>query len=64
MVTTINGLIPRLDPGNNDWQWWNRPYHPANIAYIPTSTYGDFTLEADLFKPEARVPQQDKTGQE
>ena len=44
---------PRLAPGNDDWQWWNYPYHLANIAYISTSTFGDFTLEADLFKPEA-----------
>ena len=44
---------PRLDPGNDDWQWWNYPYHLANIAYIPVSTYGDFTIEVDLFKPEA-----------
>jgi hypothetical protein len=42
---------PRLAPGNTDWQWWLYPYHLANIAYIPTKTYGDFTLEADLFKP-------------
>ncbi len=42
---------PRLAPGNTDWQWWLYPYHLANIAYIPTNTYGDFTLEADLFKP-------------
>jgi hypothetical protein len=42
---------PRLAPGNDDWQWWNYPFHLANIAYIPTQTYGDFTLEADLFKP-------------
>ncbi len=42
---------PRLAPGNTDWQWWLYPYHLANIAYIPTQTYGDFTLEADLFKP-------------
>lgn len=42
---------PRLAPGNTDWQWWNYPFHLANIAYIPTKTFGDFTLEADLFKP-------------
>jgi hypothetical protein len=42
---------PRLAPGNTDWQWWNYPYHLSNIAYIPTQTYGDFTLEADIFKP-------------
>jgi hypothetical protein len=44
---------PRLAPGNTDWQWWLYPYHLANMAYIPTMTYGDFTLEADLFKPAA-----------
>jgi hypothetical protein len=42
---------PRLAPGNDDWQWWNYPYHLANIAYVPTKTYGDFTLEADIIKP-------------
>ncbi len=44
---------PRLAPGNTDWQWWLYPYHLSNIAYNPLATYGDFTLKADVFKPEA-----------
>jgi len=50
-VLHMSSSNPRLAPGNTDWQWWNYPYHLSNIAYIPTQTYGDFTLEADIFKP-------------
>jgi hypothetical protein len=44
---------PRLDPGNDDWQWWNYPFHLANIAYNPTQVYGDITMEVDIMKPES-----------
>ena len=44
MVATIAGMIPRLDPGNTDWQWWNYEHHCATLAVTGQDISGDFEL--------------------
>jgi hypothetical protein len=53
MVTTVSGMTPRLDPGNDDWQWWNYPYHCAELAVIGPEINGPFELEAIVRMPDS-----------